>query len=422
MTARAMAIVWVMLMGCVMPLGAAEGAAMDVRAFGAKGDGQTDDTAAFQRALDEAGKTGERVRVPAGRYAIRGTLNVPESVTLEGTFTAPARTIHTSGLLEKEKGSILLAYAGKGDEAGEPFITLHRAAHLRGMIVFYPEQTDEVIPYPWCVRGIGDNVSITATLLINPYKAVDFGTHPVGRHFIDGLYAQALKTGLFIDKCFDVGRVQNVHFWPFWRDSEKLQAYMKKNATAFIIARTDWEYMTNCFSIWYATGYHFIAGADGPGNAVLSNCGADIGPLAVKVDAVQPHAGVSFSNGQFMAGIEIGENNAGPVKFTSCGFWGVGDTDTHVRVRGSGTVSFSACHFTAWGQTDPAAPCIIALSGGLIVQGSEFMDKGPGRSHIGLAKEVESAAITGNRFRAPIRIDNQSAGDVQVGLNAAPKE
>ena len=112
----------------------------------------------------------------------------------------------------------------------------------------------------------------------------------------------------------------------------------------------------------------------------------------------------------------------GPVKFTSCGFWGVGDTDTHVRVRGSGTVSFSACHFTAWGQTDPAAPCIIALSGGLIVQGSEFMDKGPGRSHIELGKEVESAAITGNRFRAPIRIANQSAGDVQVGLNTAPKE
>jgi polygalacturonase len=38
----------------------------NVRDFGAAGDGTTDDTTAFQRALDEAGKTGDRVFVPSG--------------------------------------------------------------------------------------------------------------------------------------------------------------------------------------------------------------------------------------------------------------------------------------------------------------------------------------------------------------------
>jgi hypothetical protein len=397
------------------------GADISVRDAGAKGDGQTDDTAAFQKALDDAGKTGDRVTVPGGRYAIRGHLNIPESVTLAGTFEAPARTQFTTGLLEKEKGSILLAYEGKGDEKAEPFITLNRASHLRGMIVFYPEQTDDVIAYPWCVRGVGDNCTITATLLINPYKAVDFGTQPAGRHYINGLYSQALKTGIFVDKCFDVGRIENVHFWPFWQDTPKLQAYMRKNATAFIIARTDWEYMSNCFNIWYAVGYHFIANADGPGNAVLANCGSDIGPLSVKIDAVQPHAGVSFTNGQFMAGVEVGEKNAGPVKFNGCGFWGVGDTDTHVRIRGSGTVTLNACHFTAWGQKEKTSPCIAAESGGLIVNASEFLDKDAEKTHIEIGQKVQSAVIVANRFRSPAKIANHSAGDVQIGLNSSPK-
>src|SRR5438270_2088174 len=40
----------------------------DVRRLGAKGDGETLDTAAIQQALDEAGKAGGTVRIPAGIY------------------------------------------------------------------------------------------------------------------------------------------------------------------------------------------------------------------------------------------------------------------------------------------------------------------------------------------------------------------
>jgi polygalacturonase len=60
-------------------------AELNVRDFGAKGDGATDDTAAFQKTLDEAGKTGDRVNVPGGRNAIRGHLSIPDSVCLART-------------------------------------------------------------------------------------------------------------------------------------------------------------------------------------------------------------------------------------------------------------------------------------------------------------------------------------------------
>src|SRR5687768_9645893 len=42
----------------------------DVRGFGARGNGVTDDTAAFQRAIDSLASGGGVVQVPAGRYLI----------------------------------------------------------------------------------------------------------------------------------------------------------------------------------------------------------------------------------------------------------------------------------------------------------------------------------------------------------------
>lgn len=56
-------------------------AAIDVRERGARGDGVTKDTAALQRAIDEAGRQGGEVLVPAGRY-LSGTLHLRSNVTL----------------------------------------------------------------------------------------------------------------------------------------------------------------------------------------------------------------------------------------------------------------------------------------------------------------------------------------------------
>src|SRR3974390_2291429 len=55
--------------------------------FGAKGDGKTDDTAAFQKALDAASKAGGGVvYAPRGNYFFAGHLSVPGAVTLKGMW------------------------------------------------------------------------------------------------------------------------------------------------------------------------------------------------------------------------------------------------------------------------------------------------------------------------------------------------
>src|SRR5882762_10124429 len=53
--------------------------------FGAKADGKTDDTAAFQKTLDAAAQAGGgTVYAPRGNYFFAGHLTVPNAVTLKG--------------------------------------------------------------------------------------------------------------------------------------------------------------------------------------------------------------------------------------------------------------------------------------------------------------------------------------------------
>ncbi|MDW8104183.1 MAG: glycosyl hydrolase family 28-related protein, partial [Armatimonadota bacterium] len=77
--------------------------ALNVRDFGAKGDGKIDDTTAFQKAIDAAHEMGGNlVFVPRGDYLIAGTLEVREHVVLEGVFRGP-----TYG--SQQRGTTLLA-------------------------------------------------------------------------------------------------------------------------------------------------------------------------------------------------------------------------------------------------------------------------------------------------------------------------
>ncbi len=386
--------------------------ALNVRDFGAVGDGQTDDTPAFAAALKAAGDAGGGlVFVPRGDFLIKGTLEVPPHVVLEGVFRAPTAR-------SQRRGSTLLTTHGAGEADGRPFLTLRENGTLHALTIFHPEQkqTNPPLPYPWTIRGIGDNCSLVDVLLVNPYQAVDFGTHPAGRHLIRGLYAQALHRGILVDQCYDVGRIEDVHLWPFWGGYEgDLGRYTREHGIAFTVGRTDWEYMSNCFCIGYRTGFHFVSTRAGEPNAVLTQCGSDIGPTAVRVEACQAHAGVSFVNGQFMAGIEVAASNRGPVKFTACGFWGIETTDHHAVLEGGGHTTFNGCHFHGWGRRDKEAPCLVVRRGGVTVTACDFMDKG--RAQMAIEDGVEAALVYGNRLRGRERIDNRAGARAQTWIN-----
>ena len=390
---------------------------VNAKKHGAVGDGKTDDTKALQAALDAAVEKGPVCYLPAGHYRLDGSLIVPPGVALCG---ASGGTPHS----EHPIGTVLLAYGGKGKADGEPLVTLKPNAVIRNLVIHYPEQTlPDVVAYPWTIRGDGEMCQVLDITITNPYQALDFGTNWNELHIIRNVFACPLKIGVFIDQCTDIGRVENVHFNPnFWTrmalspkyPGGDIKAYLGKNLIGFKIGKTDWEYISNCFVIFPKIGFHFDDFGHGPGNAVITQSGADICPVAVKVDKVQGHAGVQFVNSQFMGTIEVGKDNRGPVKLTSCGFWPVPETKEQIVKHGPSTVILSACHFAGWDSKGIGAPCVRADGGRLIVNGCEFME---GKRQIALEKGLTAATITGCLLRGEEAVKDSSEADVQIGLN-----
>jgi hypothetical protein len=190
---------------------------------------------------------------------------------------------------------------------------------------------------------------------------------------------------------------------------------MREKAVAFVMAKTDWEFMSKCFCIGYSIGYHFIQNEAGPGNCVLTESGSDISPNSVRVDASQAHAGHTFVNCQFMAGIQVAETNLGPVKFTACGFWGIPTTDHHAFLEGSGHTFFNSCHFITWAQKDHTAAAIHVKRGGLTVTACDFMDAN--KPQVTIEEGADAALVYGNRFRGKESVINRAGTQAQIAMN-----
>jgi Pectate lyase superfamily protein len=397
--------------------------AENVKDFGAAGDATTDDTAAFQRALDAVSKAGGgTVYAPPGRYLFHGTLSVPDGVTLRGSFTCvPSH----SGLRDKgqpkpgDDGTALFVTAGRGSEDGAPFLTLNTNSSVAGLTIYYPEQvTDaEPVPYPWTIVMRGKNPAVFDVELLNPYQGIDASRNE--RHNVRNITGQPLRRGIFVDAIYDIGRIENVHFNPWWNSHSQVFRWQMENGEAFIFGRADWEYVLNTFCFGYHVGYKFVATDTGECNGNFLGIGADDCNRAVLVEQSAVY-GLLIANAEFTSFhgndptmVEVGPAHKGVVRISNSAFWG--PCNQIAKIGGEGTVGFSDCTFVQWGKEAERA-AVQASSGTVLIQGCEFRQNKP---HIALGEAVDRAVITGNIFTGPEQIQNASRGNVQIGLNAA---
>ena len=288
----------------------------------ALGDGRTDDTRAIQAALDHVGQGGGgSVLLPAGTYLVKTHLSVPPGTCLLGVGRAPEL------YADKSPGPTLLAVEGAGREDGPAFITLQGPnSVLEGIKVLYPNQViaDRPVAYPWTVRGgAGDGAALIDVLLVNPYQAVDLATLGGSRHYIRGLYGQPLLKGIWVDKCTDIGRIHDVHFWPFWSQDKRVLDFTEANATSFIFQRADWEVVENIFSWGYHVGIELSASAEGSTNGQMSDVDLDGVDIGIDARSTQ-QPGVSFSN------LAIANDSRGTSRIA---IWGRGGADAGSQVR-----------------------------------------------------------------------------------------
>lgn len=261
--------------------------------YNAQGDGTTDDTAAIQQALDEAGASGGgTVYLPPGIYFVETHLNVPANVELRGSDDVP----HRAMLMGRGTGTVLYAVEGRGtthpDDA-TPFIVLNGAnAGVRGLSIHYPDQSiasaDDIMAYPWTIRGNGKGVYVYDVAFSNAWRGVDFATHPTDQHYLNQVVGFVLKEGLRVGNSSEGWMEDNLFNINAWARAYGLPnilgenvnmfnvaaKYSRANLRAFVVTEgAENEHVLSNFVYGAQTGYTFESSA----NATAINIAADGG-------------------------------------------------------------------------------------------------------------------------------------------------
>lgn len=397
--------------------------------FGVTSDESVDNTATLQAVLDQAGQAGGGlVELPSGRFRFDGTLSIPAGVTLCGTYRVPP-TIHNAAQIPN--GTTLLAYAGRGKPEEPPFIRLAGSnSAVKGLAIIYPEwkQTDvPPVPYPPCIFSEHtDNVAVIDCCLLNPYEGIKFVL--AARHLVRNVTGYPIKRGLFVDQCYDIGHIENIHFWPFgvfYQPDDPYCKWINLEGVAFELARTDWHYVSNTFCFGYGVGYKFSEYEHGGTNGNFLGIGADSCRRAVLVEQAQ-EPGLLITNGEFVGRwssedsicLEIQEKCEGKVSLNNCSFWGPVQTCILMKSP-KGQLTTNVCHFVNWDEVHRShkkkgSPAIQLDAGKTILQGSTFEKAG---THVLVGKEVKSAILMGNQAQGGFFVDGTITPRIQMVAN-----
>ena len=399
---------------------------LDVRQFGAKGDGTSDNTSAFQKALDAAGKKGGGVvRAPAGNYAFAGHLFVPRGVALMGDWvsvpshnglredSAPGLPVPTGG------GTTFLVTENAGKEDAQPFISLAHNCTLRGVVIYYPNQVRDAEPiaYPWTIYMTGENPAVLDVELLNPFRGINVTLAP--RTLIRNVVGQPLRLGIWMDEIYDTSRLENIHFNPWWTLGSKAYAWQQAHGEGFVFGKSDWLYAINTFCFGYNIGYRFIGTKAGACNGNFLGIGADDCNACLWIDQASKY-GLLITNGEFVAlhgsdptGLVVTGDHAGTVRLVNCAFWGK-SLNQAARIDGRGTVGLSDCTFVEWATKKDGRPAIQALGGTVLVRGCEFRHDAP---QIEIQEGVQRAIVSDNVVAGAVRVGVHGKGRVVVGQN-----
>lgn len=234
--------------------------------YGAKGDGIQDDTAAIQKALDQAAKEEGTVMLPSGTYLITDSLKIGKHVSLQGEG---ARWENTNVTIKVEK-------------PGFPAIRLvGPVAAVDGINFNYPNNTDVVNPtaYPPAIQLESINPSVENVHFQFAWDGIS--TKPGGQNSGQALFRNITgfvhNCGIRLDGPLDVVHIDHAHFFVNGDNPGDTRNYYLKHRVAFEFGRVDGVFMNSCFMIYGETFIHLLpkTGADKPNHCLgfaVNNC------------------------------------------------------------------------------------------------------------------------------------------------------
>ena len=168
---------------------------VNVKDFGAVGDGVTNDAPAFNSALTSAALLGRDVFAPAGTYRCGATVAIPANVMLfgEGGRHGKTKFIHSSAAISS------------------PLFTLAGRSRLRGVYIAV-ENTNRVTPTvtPATISFSGSYPVIEDIRVTDAYIAVGTGA-PSSAVIIDGLHGFVHHRLVHLANTLDVSYVSDLH-------------------------------------------------------------------------------------------------------------------------------------------------------------------------------------------------------------------
>ncbi|WP_161975873.1 glycosyl hydrolase family 28-related protein [Tengunoibacter tsumagoiensis] len=418
--------------------------------------GHTDISQVLNQALRDCYTDGGGVVwLPAGRYKVTQSIDIPPHCTLRGDRRDPDQQ-KPSG--QAGYGTLILASpAPSADDNAPGLFRLWESSGVKGLTIYYPQQSlGHVQAYPYTFEIAGafagspyaalENFTIENITMLNSYRGIIVGK--VGSQemaTLRNIVGTVLYKGLVLQNATDIGRVEQITLSnAYWAQLDPsvsterpartdLDLFTHTNGYGILLSGLDWDQFAQITLSNYRIALSFLpAHTFGPGlgsynSSSLALIGIKITNsfIGMAIDYINNANGLMIANSQIQTDGQAGSvailihnslrNNR---HFPSVLFNAVllgGGTGQAVVLAGHVTANFQNCTF----ETMKSSAAIIARQGNLIVQDSHFLGSPSSTVRvIGLQPGLSSAAIVSNQFASgendSNQVDNRSMADVKI--------
>lgn len=403
-----------------------------VRDYGAVGNGVADDGPAIQAAINALKFMGGGILQFGPRtYRIASPVVINDvTVTLQGAgFTEGPNEANGTWFRIDQIGFTPFTFSGTMARGSVVRDVAVRQYHASPSATWAPTNYDYVFRVQDCLGAVDfENVFLVA---VNRGIWCDNS----GRMSIKRLRGQVFTRGVEVDRCYDICRLEHVHFWTFHTNDGNIVTWQQNNQDALVFRKVDGVFLDDIFVLGARSTLRFSSSASGVTTKFYgSNIYADFSKYGVWIDGndVEGRIANITTQGELItagasipvagaAGIQIDGSNAR----VQIGNLRVDDAESNaIRVNGSNNrldiFAFRAEYFNRLNDGSAAihlANVVTGTPNQVYLGTPPLLGNGNGGPLINAGTNgfIASAGPAGRADRPGIMIGSQDSGLFQPG-------